>query len=266
MDINYYLGKIADEKPLDNIVEDGGFTSIFRTIAVVGDSLSSGELESKDAGGPCGYHDIFDISWGQYLARMSGTKVYNFSRGGMTASEYCNSFAEAMGYWDRSKAAMAYIIALGCNDLDGLQQPVGSIDDVKDNLHLNSDTFAGHYGKIIQQYKKIQPDAAFFLVTMPRDSFEEQHPEVKERHEGQRRLMHAMAERFTNTYVIDLREYAPFYGDEFRKAFFVGGHMNSQGYYLTARMIGSYIDYIVRHNPDKFSQAGFIGTPFAYVN
>ena len=37
-----------NEKPLDNLVTNGGFTGIFRTIACVGDSLSSGEFESID--------------------------------------------------------------------------------------------------------------------------------------------------------------------------------------------------------------------------
>ena len=68
-----------NEKPLDNIVSDGGFVGIFRKIAVIGDSLSSGELEARDVGSPTTYHDWFDYSWGQYLARMSGTTVLNFS-------------------------------------------------------------------------------------------------------------------------------------------------------------------------------------------
>lgn len=37
--------------------------------------------------------------------------------------------------------------------------------------------------------------------------------------------------------------------------------MNAAGYLLTARMIESYIDYIVRHNIVDFKQVGFIGTP-----
>ena len=36
------------EKPLDNLVTDGGYASIFRTVAFVGDSLSSGEFETFD--------------------------------------------------------------------------------------------------------------------------------------------------------------------------------------------------------------------------
>ena len=50
MDIIKYYGN-PDEKPLDNIVDDGGFAAIFRTIGCIGDSLSSGEFETYDEEG-----------------------------------------------------------------------------------------------------------------------------------------------------------------------------------------------------------------------
>ena len=95
-----------DEKPLDTFPADGGFVGIFRTIACIGDSLSSGELESL-IDGQIGWHDYYDISWGQYIARDAGCKVYNFSRGGMTAKEYCESFAAAQGFWAEELKAQA---------------------------------------------------------------------------------------------------------------------------------------------------------------
>ena len=50
MDIrNFYLAE--GEKPLDRLLCDAGFTSIFRTIGCIGDSLSSGEHESTDETG-----------------------------------------------------------------------------------------------------------------------------------------------------------------------------------------------------------------------
>ena len=75
-----------NEKPLDKLDPTGGFTAIFRTIGCIGDSLSSGEFEGTDpeTGGKT-YHDTFEYSWGQFLARMTGSRVWNFSRGGMTA-------------------------------------------------------------------------------------------------------------------------------------------------------------------------------------
>ena len=90
MDITRYI-KNEGEKPLDRVISDGGFCCVFRTLACVGDSLSSGELESLNEEGKKGYHDYFEYSWGQYIAREAGCKVYNFSRGGMTTMEYCES-------------------------------------------------------------------------------------------------------------------------------------------------------------------------------
>jgi len=58
MDVNQFYG-IEGEKPLDNLVNDGGFCGIFRTIGIVGDSLSSGELESYTEG-IRGYHDFYE--------------------------------------------------------------------------------------------------------------------------------------------------------------------------------------------------------------
>ena len=64
MNIYEYINGTKDEKPLDRIVTDGGFCGIFRTIGCIGDSLSSGEFESKNADGSTGYHDFYDYSWG----------------------------------------------------------------------------------------------------------------------------------------------------------------------------------------------------------
>ena len=64
MDLTKLLD-IPGEKPLDNLATDGGFCGIFRRIACIGDSLSSGEFEGINAEGQKTYHDYFDYSWGQ---------------------------------------------------------------------------------------------------------------------------------------------------------------------------------------------------------
>ena len=48
--------------------------------------------------------------------------------------------------------------------------------------------------------------------------------------------------------------------------FFMGGHMNASGYILTAKMVMSYIDYIIRHNHDNFVQVPFLDKPFYHIN
>ncbi|MBR4934097.1 MAG: hypothetical protein IKZ03_06530, partial [Clostridia bacterium] len=81
MDITRFYD-IEGEKPLDHLVTNGGYCGIFRTIVCIGDSLSSGELESFE-NGEIGYHDFYEYSWGQFMARDIGCKVYNCSKGGL---------------------------------------------------------------------------------------------------------------------------------------------------------------------------------------
>ena len=248
-----------NEKPLDNIVNDGGYTAIFRTISCIGDSLSSGEFESVKEDGTKSYHDIFEYSWGQFLARTCGSCVYNMSRGGMTAKEYMSTFADEKDFWNAEYKCKAYIIALGVNDLLNARQPVGSIDDICiDDYTKNAPTFAGYYAMIVQRLKKISPDAKFFFMTMPEENNRYELQVLKDAHAE---LMYKLAEFFDNSYVIDLKKYGPVYDEAFKEKFYLHGHMNPAGYALTAKMVISYIDYIIRHNFKDFSEIGLVGTP-----
>lgn len=281
MNIHDYIRLDADEKPLDRLVSDGGFCSILRTIACVGDSLSSGELESNAfdesrASQPSltypwmsenkqtgkAYHDVPDYSWGQFLARDAGCRVYNFSRGGMTAREYIDGYAEKMGYWDPEKACQAYIVALGVNDvINNKEKEIGSAADIcPEDYRRNKATFAGEYAHILQRYREIQPQARMFLMTMPKNGNSQPGDRLAKANEAIRQV----AAAFPHTYVIDLEKYAPVYDEAFRARFFVGGHLNVAGYRLTAKMVESYIDYLVRHHFEDFAQSGFIGSPYWY--
>lgn len=248
-----------DEKPLDRLVGDGGFTGIFRTIACIGDSLSSGEFESYSEACGKGYHDYFEYSWGQYIARTAGCKVYNFSRGGMTAKEYMESFSSYKGFWNEDKNAQAYIIALGVNDLFGRGQELGKVEDTDDR---NGTSFASYYGKIIRKIKARQPYARIFLMTMPRDG-DSERDSIKAAHAE---LLYSFADRYDRIYILDFYKYAPVYDEAFQKQFFLGGHLNPAGYMLTAKMVMSYIDYIIRNNMEEFAQVPFIDKPYCNEN
>ncbi len=250
-----------NEKPLDSFPADGGFVGIFRTIACVGDSLSSGEFECHEESGKVHYCDFYEYSWGQYLGRMAGSTVYNFSKGGMTASDYMGWFADEMDFWNPEKKAQAYIIALGANDIVNLGQPVGTVDDIDlSDWRNNQKTFAGYYGQVIARYKEMQPKAKFFLVTLPNVWGEDER--IDKLCAAHAELMYRMAELFDNCYVIDLHKYAPAQTPEFKEKFYLHHHQNPMGYLLTGKMMVSYIDYIIRHNMKDFKQVGFIGTPF----
>lgn len=255
MNISDLMMKKEGELPLDELVTDGGFCGIFRRIACIGDSLSSGEFESKRPDGSTGYHDFYEYSWGQYIGRSCGSLVYNFSRGGMTAKEYVETFADQNGFWSTDKLAQAYIIALGVNDVFYREGELGSLADIcREDYRKNGKTFAGYYAQIIAHIRELQPRARIFLVTMPSEGGK-RDPVIK-RH---RDLLAEMTKIFPHTHLIDLYTYAPRNDEAYNKIFRLG-HMTPTGYVLTARMIESYIDYIIRTEPEDFSQVGFIGT------
>lgn len=258
MDISYYLGADEAELPLQNILEGGGFTGIFRSIGCIGDSLSSGEFETRSEDGSVGFHDLYEYSWGQYIARDTGAVVYNFSKGGMTARQYMDTFADENGFWDEDKKCQSYIIALGANDIFMEKTELGTTADINLNdFAKNKKTFAGYYGAIIQKLRLLQPHAPVFLMTMPRHEYTPE--DLKAAHAA---LIHEIAGLFDNIYVLDFYKYAPVYDGKFWERYFLHGHMNAAGYLLTARMVESYIDYIIRHNPQSFAKAGLIGTPY----
>lgn len=234
-------------------------TAIFRKIAVVGDSLSSGELVSVGANGAYGYHDYFEYSWGQFIARELGATVYNFSRGGMTAKEYTDGYADAMRMWDPARAAQCYLVALGVNDLLNLRMPVGSVADIcPDDPEKNQPTFAGYYAKIIQRYRAMQPRAPFFLLTMPSEG--DADPVAEDIRAQMAALLYALADYFSDTYVIDLYRDGPVYDQAFRDLYMMNGHMTPAGYLFSAKLILRLWDRILFAHPEKFHDVGFVGT------
>ena len=245
--------------PLTDIITDGGFTAIFRTIGIVGDSLSSGEHEFYD-GVTRKYCDYYEYSWGQFIARKCGLTAYNFSVGGMTAKEF-NSFANYCKCYTAEKLCQAYIIALGRNDMnawDKYEYGFGKITDIDfKNPDNNKDSFVGHYAKIIQKLKIVQPKATIFVVTMPKSSSDAGERDCKcDRHAE---FLRSLVELFDNLYVIDLRKYAPVHDDNFVSRYYLEGHLNAMGYLITAEQISTYIDYIIRNNYEKFKDVAFIG-------
>lgn len=244
-----FLDNNLFNNPFENPISNGGLCKIFRTICCVGDSLSSGEFEVLNKDGQKEFYDCYEYSWGQYMARETGANVYNFSCGGMSAEWYCESYAQKKDFWNVNKAAQAYIIALGVNDITNCGEELGAISDIDfENWQNNKKSFVGYYAQIIQRYKEIQPNAKFFLVTIPhsqridREKAEDVHAD----------LIRCLAQKFTNTYVIDFRKFAPVYDNDFKAKYYLNSHLNVYGYMLTSQMMLSYIDYIIRENADEF--------------
>ena len=242
-----------DERPLDNLKGTCGFAGIFKEIGVIGDSLSSGEFESHDENGNIMYHDMYEYSWPAVLERLTGTVYRNYSRGGMTAKEFYETWADQKGFWQWNQA---YIIALGNNDMFVRGHPVGSVADIHPGEpEKNADTFFGNMGRIVSKLKSIEKDARIFLVSMQRRGEETGDPMIC----GVAEEMKKMCELFSFTYLIDMTNEGPVYDQEMRKTFALGFHPNAMGYYSYGLMVGNYIDYLIRKHPKDFFEVPFIG-------
>ena len=260
---NFNSKLIADM--LKSVPDNCNFCGIFQTIGCIGDSLLSGAFEIFDKNGEKQYIDCPQYSWGKYIEKALGNKVHIFAKGGMTARDYRESFAETNGFWDKDKSCQAYIIALGINDLFYRKHPLGTVKDIDINAYNNNAlTITGCYAYIIQRYKEIQPDANFFIMTLPKNR-DNENPERSKMKDLFSERLYQIAELFSNVYVMDFRKFAPIYDKEFEDNYFLGdSHMNPMGYILTAKMVMMYIVYIIKNNINDFKYAGFIGTGIEY--
>ena len=256
MDLNQFKLR-PGEKPMDVLKPDCGFLSIFKKVGVIGDSLSSGESESNETG-KTGYHDFYEYSWPAYLAHVTGSEYHNYSRGGMTAEEFYNRWADQFGYWEKRQA---YFVFLGSNDLFTFPRPVGKAEDV-DVLHPenNDETYIGYMGRILSKCKRMEPDA-FLFVSGPLKKDDPERDKVCDEAYVELRKLCA---KYTRCYFLELSKYGLVYNDELKKDFVMGGHPNPMGYIALALCIGNYVDYIIRSDFHAFQEVALIGTPYKF--
>lgn len=242
----------AIDTPMYKIIRDGGMTSIFRKIGAVVDSLGSGEMAY---GGSTDefttkYVDMYDLSWIQFLARACGSTAYNFGQGGMNTR---NFLADLGGHLTNmrnpEKKCQAYFIALGHND-SNYGVSIGNPDDINlsDPTH-NADTYYGNYARIIAEIKAVEPDAKIFCICMKSSGFAAYNAAIRH-----------MATIFDNVYVLDFETYYPKLETSWE---YTEGHGNAMGYLNYSWQIGTYVDWIIRHNRDEFKYVQFIGTDYA---
>ncbi len=247
------------DNPILQILPDGGYTAIFRTIGCIGDSLSSGEHQSLDENGINGYHDYYEYSWGQFIARKCGLQVKNYSCGGLTAKEF-HSYADHTKCFTKENVCQAYIIALGVNDATRMlkgELDFGCMEDVDFSDWLkNKSTFVGEYVKILQRIRCLEPKARIFLVTPPRAEIIDEKEELLEKIT---QFIRSLTDFFEFSYIIDLRKYDCVIDEEYKRTYMLGGHLSAMGYKRTADVIATYIDSIIRSKPEDFKQVGFIG-------
>lgn len=224
---------------------DGEFTAVIEKVSETQDKVTL----------KC-YADIYKCSWGQHLCRICGAEGYNFSYGGQSAKGWVND-RKPIGASKQNRTLAyaklnpkdAYVIALGVN-VEGT--PNGTISDIDlSNKDNNADTFAGNYGKIIQNLKEISNGCVIFVTTIPEDA-----PNYVEKNS----IIKGIANLFDKVYVIDLGNYvSKYHNPEFYAKYYMGGHMTASGYLYRAWEKVTYIDWLIRKNIKDFDLSEIIG-------
>ena len=240
----------AQENPIATISQQPGWCTLIHRWGFIGDSLCSGEHEYCRADGSKVWDDIYEYSWGQRMvAAIGGAVGYNFSQGGETAKGWIDHF------WDypmnrnadiraKSHLCQAYVVALGVNDKLKFEPGDAHKDINLKDYTKNAETFAGYYGGIIQRVKELQPEARFFVVTLPNlYGSKEISAQIR-----------SMADIFDKVYVLDLEKHAPdFTTPEFRERYMLMGHLNAAGYQYLAWMFMTYINWIIEQDLPAFA-------------
>lgn len=226
--------------------------------------------------------DMYNLSWGQQMARLLGSNGYNFSAGGEYCKRWCigndnnrrwqqvqrettvrDVYTIALGVNDRNywRAGRTDVVDYPCVTAYPNQSQYGSLtitlanvtDDIDlSNYNNNADSYAGWYAGIIQRIKSIRPDSHIFCLTNP--SVESEWNQVV------RILVNIFNEIYPDTvWLVDLSEYNPF-NTQIKAYIDLNGHYSAFGYLYGAYQISTYIDWIIRNNILAFKGSSLIGT------
>lgn len=143
-----YYDKLVKEEM--NIIK--GFTA-FDRFMVIGDSLSIGYYTDSDNIA----HDYDpDHSWGAYIEKLTGSKMYNSSFSGARCDSWLTYNSPdhptyGLQYAIECGEMPLYVICMGANEGS---LPIGTIDDIDDETPT---TLYGYVGKVIRELRSISP-------------------------------------------------------------------------------------------------------------
>ena len=230
----------------DDVKNQIDYTSIalFEKIGVIGDSYASGEIYS-DASTVIG--DLYNLSWGQMIARRNGIRCENFSKGGLTTASWLSS-PYGLTKLNNSDAMDLYVIVLGINDVYSILTNDESYIGSESDIGTDNNTLWRNMSVIINACYTKNPNARVIILGLSGRN---------ENTSGWMRLI-----RMENAALEDIAEYygvpykALMESDYFNSDFYfnnmVGGHPTAINYSGMSIAIEKMIEEIMKENPDYF--------------
>jgi lysophospholipase L1-like esterase len=245
----------AVEKKMDIAVYAGAAFGAFAKWGVISDSLGVGH--TQDSGGTNYPRNIY-YSWPQYMARNYGNVCLTFGQSGATAK----SWMTRANCHDRvivpDNLCQAYVVALGANDAEKLDDYAGGLGTAADinieDSSGNADSFYGWYGKVVSTVRSTAPQARIFLFTLPypRNAWSANVTLVNA-------AIVEIAGLFENTAVVDLSaNYDDYFKADEISGMLVAGHFTATGYANIARVNAMALSDVMNANPADYKDIPFI--------
>lgn len=264
------LGLDESENPLVKIITDGGLAGLIESYACCGDSLTQGVFDRTN-GVAMDFNATSFNSYPSQLSRITGSKVFNLGNAGATA---CNSeqaiadwhswlqTATQKNWFSDSFKPKAYIFSIGTNDIGYYGSFTGNVEadiDVNDYNNNDTTTSVGGLATMIQKARELQPKAIIFIETIDNTR------NTKITRDEANEKIRAIANKL-DCYLIDMAKYwvQEDKVSEWVSKYQNGGHLNAMGYLLKTQARITYIDWIIKNNPEKFKEVQFIGTTMEY--
>lgn len=209
------------------------YMKIFQRLAVIGDSLSSGELVYKDDGGTWQYVDKYGNSWLSYIAREIKAVRTHYSQGGITAKVWLDYYNHRLS---SDTPYNAYFIALGTNDAYKKPYQLGTIGDV-----AGTDSFVGYYKQIIENVRLNAPNSVIFCCSRY----------SKNDSDGYNAMIKSITELYNGVFFVDIANESDItldIGGEFVN----GSHFTTLGYARLAGNIMRIVSNIILNNISYF--------------
>ena len=264
------IGIVGTQNPLSKIITDGGLTGLIESYACCGDSLTQGVFDRTN-GVTMDFEATKYYSYPSQLSRITGSKVFNLGNAGGTACNSQQSISEwhswlqtatQKNWFSDSFKAKAYIFSIGTNDIGYYGSFTGDVEtdiDVNNYNNNNTTTSVGGLATMIQKARELQPKAIIFVETIDNTR------NVKITRDEANEKIRAIAKKL-NCYLIDMAKYWIQEDEvsEWVSKYQNGGHLNAMGYLLKTQARITYIDWIIRNNPERFKEVQFIGTNMEY--
>lgn len=160
-DANNVLTRLDNLEEVPTELKNANYLYMLKKIAVIGDSLSSGEIidTTKE---PKVVKDCYEYSWLSDLAQSIGCEKTHYSKGGLTTKSWLENVG---GYKDsliNGQKSDCYFIALGTNDVNSKSEfPLGLRGD-----SAGSNSFVGYYKEIINIIHTKNPYAIIYCVSL----------------------------------------------------------------------------------------------------